>query len=360
MRKLRWLLRRRSSKVVLLVAACIGLLLFGTRKEYVKSGTYQAYSYTTIAMGTGIKKTIYSEDATKSEQVNFAIDECLKELENRISVRIANSEIASCNRNYAVDGVYPLSETVRGYLQQEFQICEETDGAFSPCIRPISTLWGIEEGETEIPEDSLIQETLAHTRPEKIELTQDGIIFQESGMAIDLGAVGKGIACDEVNKVLAEYDVRGAVVSIGGSIAVYGDKGKREVWHIGIQDPRGKENTMLGVLTAKKGMVISTSGDYEKYFMADGRRYHHIFDPSTGYPADSGLISVTIISDSGFLSDALSTACFVMGLERGMEYAAKKGAQAIFVTSGREVYVTKGLKHAFKLQAEGYVLKGYR
>ncbi|MBR1865116.1 MAG: FAD:protein FMN transferase [Lachnospiraceae bacterium] len=355
------MIRRRRSKVVILTVVCIGLLFFlGKRSEYIKSGTYQAYSYTTLAMGTGIKKTIYSENAAKSEQVDSAIDACLKELENRISVRITNSEIASCNRSYAVDGVYPLSETVRSYLEQELQICEETDGAFSPCIRPISALWGIEEGETEIPEQSRIQEVLAHTRPENMELTEDGIIFRDNRMAIDLGAVGKGIACDEVNKVLAGYDVRGAVISIGGSIAVYGDKGKREAWHIGIQDPRGNENEMLGVLTAKKGMVISTSGDYEKYFMADGRRYHHIFDPATGYPADSGLISVTIISDSGFLSDALSTACFVLGLEKGMDYAVKKGVQAIFVTSGREVYVTKGLKHAFKLQADGYVLKESR
>lgn len=155
---------------------------------------------------------------------------------------------------------------------------------------------------------------------------------------------------------LWEKEIRGAVISVGGSIAVYGSKGNGKEWHIGIQDPRGEEGDILGVVDLSGSKMIATSGDYEKFFEADGKRYHHILDPATGYPADNDLISVTVISDSGFLSDALSTACFVMGLEKGMDYVDKKEVDAIFVTKNKEVYVTKNIKKSFRLQADDYKL----
>lgn len=348
---------RRFLTVVITLFCMGGLILLGIWTNSIKKQRLKPKVYSGIAMGTAVKKTIYAESESQSEAVDKVIDQCLRELENRISVRITDSEIAKCNRNYAAGGVYELPQDIMASLSQEMQIWKETDGAFSPCIRPLSVLWGIEDGSTEIPEEEQIREALSHTDAGKIELTDHGIIFRENDMAIDFGAVGKGIACDEVMKELEENNVRGAVVSIGGSIAVYGDKGDGKAWHIGIQDPRGEDGDVFGVLKLKSGQVVSTSGDYEKYFEEKGRRYHHILDPSTGYPAHSGLISVTVISDNGFLSDALSTACFVLGLERGMDYAEEKGVQAVFVTSDKSVYVTKGIRKSFFMQAKDYTLK---
>lgn len=354
---MRFIAKHRHIITAVIAILCVGALIYlGVRLQNLKNEDVVAATFAGKAMGTAVKKTIYSDSASKNEEMDKEIDTCLEELENQISVRVTDSEVFLCNHNYAVGGVYRLSGNLVDYLKQEMEIYGETKGAFSPCIRPLADLWGIEEGKSEIPDDTLIQEAKKNIDASKLEITDDGIIFHDDNMAIDFGAVGKGIACDRIAAKLAEENIQGAAISIGGSIAVYGSKGDGKEWHIGIQDPRGEEGDVLGVVDFSGNKMIATSGDYEKYFEADGKRYHHILDPSTGYPADNGLISVTIISDSGFLSDALSTACFVMGLNEGMAYAEEKGVDAVFVTREKKVYITKNLKKAFRLQQDDYEL----
>lgn len=358
---IRYIAKYRHIITAVIAVLFIGsMVYFGIRSKNKLDVSMQSKSYSGEAMGTAIKKTLYITDSSSSDEmdkIDDMIDDCLKNLENQISVRIAESEVASCNRNYAVGGRNKLSGNVIAYLKDEIQINKETKGAFSPCIRPIAELWGIEDGQTLVPDDTTIAEVLERTNADNIGIIEDSIVFYADGMAIDFGAVGKGIACDEVAEQLKTANVRGAVVSIGGSILAYGDKGDDKPWHIGIQDPRAEEGEMFGVVDVKGNKVISTSGDYEKYFEQDGKRYHHIFNPATGYPADSGLISVTIISESGFLSDALSTACFVMGLEEGIAYAEEKNVDAIFVTTDKKVYVTKEIRKSFRLQSNDYKLE---
>lgn len=354
---MRFIAKYRHIITSIIVIICIGALIFlGVRLQNLKNEDVSADTFAGKAMGTAVKKTIYSDSTIKSEEVSKEIDAYLQELENQISVRIMDSEVFLCNHNYVVDGVFGLSDNLVDYLNQEMQIYKETDGAFSPCIRPLADLWGIEDGKNEIPEDTLIKEMMKKADASKLEIADKGIIFHDDNMAIDFGATGKGIACDQIAVKLEEKNIQGAVISIGGSIAVYGSKGDGKEWHIGIQDPRGEEGKIFGVLDFSGNKMIATSGDYEKYFELDGKRYHHILDPSTGYPVDNGLISVTIISDSGFLSDALSTACFTMGLEDGMAYAEKKGVDAVFVTEDKKVYITDGLKKTFRIQSDDYKL----
>lgn len=355
---MRWLKRHRRTLIRIILALSTAFLIwYGWRFHSVKHPLSVSDTFPGIAMGTTVKKTIYSESSQKNRETDEAIDACLKELEEKISVRDSHSEVSLLNANYVTGGMNKLSDLLYSCVSRELELCRETDGAFSPCIRPVSELWGIEDGSTQIPEESQIRQALTLSDPAQLELTADGLIFGKYGMKLDFGAVGKGLACDRIVEVLRSQGVQGAVVSVGGSIAVFGDKGRREDWHVGIQDPRGKEGDLLGVLICAGGTMISTSGDYEKYFEQDGKRYHHIFDPATGHPARSGLISVTVVSEDGFLSDALSTACFVMGPERGMEYVSRKGVQAVFVTAGRKVFVTKGLKNKFKVTAKGYEME---
>lgn len=354
----RYYVRRYKSVII---GAVIGismvlLVVAGIRNQSGRDKKITDNTFSGKAMGTAVKKTFYSGSTAENEEINDRIDARLKELENQISVRVADSEVSKCNRNYAVGGSYHLSENVLEYLKQELEIWEETEGAFSPCIRPLTSLWGIEDGEGIVPLPEVIDKVKESIDASNIELTDDGIIFHKDEMAIDFGAAGKGIACDEIVEELKKADIDGAVVSVGGSIAIYGSKGDSKDWHIGIRDPRKEEDDVMGVLECTGNTMISTSGDYEKYFEQDGKRYHHIMDSSTGYPADTGLISVTIISDSGFLSDALSTACFVMGLEDGMEYARKKGVEAIFITDDKQVYITDGIKKRFNIKEEAYKL----
>lgn len=180
-------------------------------------------------------------------------------------------------------------------------------------------------------------------------------IYIEDQCTLDLGAVGKGIACDVAQNYLKEQkEVSGAVIAVGGSILLYGSKADGTNWNVAVQNPRGQDGEAMGVLSLSGTTNVSTSGDYEKYFMQDGKRYHHILDPSTGYPADSGLISVTVVSDNGLLSDGLSTACFVLGKEKGEKLLESYGAEGIFIDQNKKVTVTKGLKDKFTILNEEY------
>ncbi|MDO5156200.1 MAG: FAD:protein FMN transferase [Eubacteriales bacterium] len=341
---------------VLLAIVLMLLVVIGVKTTSIKKAVINEDVYSGKAMGTAIKKTIYSEKKKERDAVNTAIDDCLRTLEKQISVRISDSEIAKCNRSYVKNGTYRLPENIVFYLQEEMKVAQETKGAFSPCVRPLSVLWGIEDGKNVVPDQQRIEEKVKYASYSKIAVSDDGIIFKLDNMAIDLGAAGKGIACDEVMKTIEESKVEGAVVSIGGSVAIFGSKGDGKPWHIGIRDPRGGEDDVMGVVDCADHTFVSTSGDYEKYFEENFKRYHHIFDPRTGYPVDNELMSVTIIGDNGFMSDVLSTTCFVLGLKSGMEYAQKKGVEGIFITKDKEVYITKGIKKEFRIKDNQYIL----
>lgn len=352
---------RRYQKVLFIIFLflCLaGIVYIGMVQQRSGSGIAStSKTFAGQAMGTAVKKTLFGPDAEQFETVSGQIDDCLDQFEKQVSVRVYDSEIAKCNRMYAVDGFYYLSDDVLNYLAREMEIYKSSKGAFSPCIRPISDLWGIEDGNQTVPDDKTIRKTLRYCNPEDIELKEGGVVFHSANMALDFGAAGKGIAGDKVYRILEKSDLTGAVVSIGGTIVVYGNKGNDKEWHVGIQDPRGENGSSFAVLDIEGGYIVSTSGDYEKYFEQDGKRYHHIFDPATGYPADNGLMSVSIISKDGFLSDALSTACFVMGLENGMKYAQEQNVDAIFVTTDQKVYVTKGIRKNFRIQVDAYELE---
>ena len=345
---------RHFFTVIIVIGLIAGFVYLAVKTKDLKTGTYDNKTYSGIAFGTAIKKTIFMDNIDKCDEIDRSIDKILKNVDDELSYRNEASEIAVFNGSYAAGGSYSLSPDIMLYLKKELEVYGETDGAFSPCILPLSKLWGIEDGRTEIPKDSDIKEVLKHINGDNMAVTDEGLTLNDGEMSIDFGAVGKGIAADEVLTGLSKTDVSGAVISVGGTIATYGTKGADSMWHIGIQDPRAANGEVLGVLDVTGGKVISTSGDYEKFFEVDGKRYHHIFDPKTGYPVDNGLISVTIATGSGFMSDAMSTACFVMGLEDGMRYAENKGVDAIFVTSDKKVYLSNGLNNRFNIRNYDY------
>ena len=168
-------------------------------------------------------------------------------------------------------------------------------------------------------------------------------------MQMDLGAMGKGVALDEILKILeAHPEVSGAVISVGGSILTYGSKPEGGAWQIAVTDPLDPSQS-VGVLTLAGGYCVSTSGDYERYVEVDGVRYHHILDPRTGSPAHSDVAGVTIVTKDGFLSDALSTACFVLGPEEGQKLLEKYDAEALFIDHAGTITMTEGMQQYFHL-----------
>lgn len=337
-----------------------GLLLFAG------CGKVEKYSMTGIAMGTVTNQTIYSKDG----DLTLAVRDIILELEQEeLSWRIEGSEVAHMNAAAGSGAFTPVSDRLYEELEILMKLSEDSGGAFDITIRPVAALWNIDAwaaGEISVTEENQAAEgastnkeqpdiiptheqitlALSHTGYENLSLT-DGSIMLPKDMALDLGAAGKGIACDRIAAYLKEQAVYGAVVSVGGSVVTIGKKPDGTPWQIGIIDPRDT-SSFIGILYLEGENFVSTSGDYERYVEVDGVRYHHILNPATGYPADSGVRSVTILCDSGILSDALSTACFVLGVEEGMALAESYGAQALFVDMEGNISMTDGMKQFFK------------
>ncbi len=284
----------------------------------------------TVAMGTVLTQKIYSERA--GQHISH-ITSIVNSLENVISWRREDSIVALMNKGETVENA-SLAEV----LNKCAELSQSSDGAFDVTVGDVSRLWSIGEENERIPSEAEIKAELENVGSENIKI-ENGAVSLASGCSVDLGAVGKGLACDYImNYLKASDDISGAVVSVGGSNVAYGDYNKAgDKWRIAVRHPRN-ENEYLGVISLDEGFV-STSGDYERYFEEKGTRYHHILDARTGYPASSGLISVTVVCDSGLLSDALSTACFILGEEESKALIEKYNAAAIFVNEKTEISV---------------------
>ena len=307
-------------------------------------------SITDTAMGTDCSVRVYGFDGTAKD-----IMDMLSDIENKyLSWRIEGSDIANINENASESEPVMPSKWTYSYLENVLDLARKSSGAFDPTLGRVSQLWNLESDNPYIPSKSELTELLLETGWKKINQSE-GEVFLKDSVQIDLGAVGKGIGCDEARKMLEEADADAAVVSVGGSILTYGKKPDGKSWKIGIANPRTEDGeSYLGSLTIDGTCSISTSGDYEKYVIEDGVRYHHILDPKTGYPAESGLISVTIVCEKGWLSDGLSTACFVLGYEDSLPLLETYQAEAVFVTEDKEVIVTDGLKDMFTLTDSSY------
>ncbi len=284
--------------------------------------------------------------------VDLAIQR-IQEIEQRMSVTIADSDISKINDAAGKDAIKVNSDTFY-VIQKAIQYGELIRGYFDISILPIVKLWDISGDSPRIPDKEELQQILPLVDYKKIILDeQDQTVFlEQEGMAIDLGGIAKGYVGDEVVRILKEHGVTNALINLGGNIAVINGKEDGSPWRIGIQNPRlDDDNEKRGHVAAlpTTGNSIVTSGDYERYmvevFQQTGERYHHIFDTSTGYPAQNGLISVTIVTESGIDADALSTSLFVMGLEQGLKLANElEGIEAMFITEDKAIYLSEGLK----------------
>ena len=341
-------MNRKKSFANLLKITCVMVCSIST--QLVWADKTDSESITDTAMGTDCSVRVFGSDGTAKD-----IMEMLSDIENKyLSWRIEGSDIANINENASESESVMPSKWTYSYLENVLDLARKSSGAFDPTLGRVSQLWNLESDNPYIPSKSELTELLLETGWEKINLG-DGEVFLKDGVQIDLGAVGKGIGCDEARKMLEEADADAAVVSVGGSILTYGKKPDGKPWKIGIANPRNEDGeSYLGSLTIDGTCSISTSGDYEKYVIEDGVRYHHILDPKTGFPADSGLISVTIVCEKGWLSDGLSTACFVLGYEDSLPLLKTYQAEAVFVTEDKEVIVTDGLKDMFTLTDSSY------
>ena len=314
-----------------------------------------------FVMGTVFEVRAIGEDLqpalTEAEQVLYSTDA-------QISWRQEKSLTAAFNQTHQQDmtPVGPLIETA-------LKISADSGGALDPTVLPLSRVWDFDRlGDADfdiqsmtVPDDTRIREALSRVGWEKLSYDEGTHLLSsaDKGVSIELGAVGKGYAADQAIAVLKKAGVTGGMINAGSTISVTGHKADGSAFRVAVRDPRGEQSDYIGLLTLTD-TSIGTSGDYERYFEQNGVRYHHILDPKTGYPADSGLMQVTIICESGALADALSTACFVLGLEEGMALADKYGALALMVDTGRQVWYNSDEVPdllEFSGEEKGYVLK---
>ena len=296
-------------------------------------------SATFFAMDTAMDFTVYGDAALLDEAETL-----IGSLEEQVSVTDEHSDI------YAIDhtGSGSLSGNAAELMEQALELCRRTGGALDISVYPIVRAWGFTTGSYQIPDEETIQSLLPLVDYTQIQYdAATGVVTLPEGMEIDLGSVAKGYAGQLAAQMLREHGVQSALLNLGGNVQTVGAKPDGSPWQIGIKDPQGEDAMM--VLSVEDQAVV-TSGGYERYFEQDGQTYWHIMDPSTGHPADSGLISVTIVGDEGVVCDGLSTALFVMGLEKAADLWAQSGDfEAVFVTASGEVYITEGLRDRFAL-----------
>ncbi len=327
------------------------------------------------AMGTIVSQTLYVQEtewpASEEDWEELPESPCasvmgiLKELEEQeLSWRIEGSEVARINAladqgeagedlslGQGEQGIFAsLSAAMGETLARIWQVSMDSGGALDVTLGRLSRLWNLDGTDfSRIPEEGQVRDALKDTGFGRVQFPENGI-WLPPGMQLDLGAVGKGIACDRVRAYLnSRPQITGAVVAVGGSVVTYGQKPDGSPWKVAIVHPR-EEGSYLGVLSLTGEQFVSTSGDYERYVTVDGVRYHHILDPATGYPARSGLCSVTIVCGSGLLADALSTACFVLGSEQGLDLAKSYGAEALLVEEDGTLRMTEGMREIFSAQ----------
>lgn len=295
-----------------------------------------------FAMDTYMTLTAYGENAEKA--VNLAEEEIIK-LDKLLSTGLQTSEINKLNR----EGTSILSTDTAYLMQQTLKICKDTNNNFNPAIYPIMELWGFPDKNYSVPTKKQLEKTLKLTDISKISFEEEtGLTtLKLDGMKIDFGGIAKGYASQKVIDIFKENEISSGIIDLGGNIYVLGNKTDGSSWHIAIKHPE-KEEEILGILSLADKAII-TSGGYERYFQKDGKTYHHIIDPSTGYPAENGLLSVSIISEDGTLADAMSTALFVMGKDAAISYWKKHSDQfhMILFTEDGELYVTKELENIF-------------
>lgn len=331
-----------KNKKILLTITIVLLLILCIWKFYPSFQTQKnPISETGFYLNTVITITIYDsqdEDLLKS---------CMKlcqDYEKQFSRTIETSEIAQLNAGILTDknGTATLSEDTATLLAKSLEYARLSQGAFDPSIGSVSSLWDFTAENPAVPEDYLIQEALNYVDYEQMTLNGQTLTFGIEHMQLDLGAIAKGYIADRIKDYLVSEGVASATINLGGNVLCIGSKPDGSPFHIGIQQPFGDRNELATAVSITDGSLV-TSGIYERYFEQNGILYHHILNPETGYPYDNNLASVSILSKESVDGDGLSTSCFALGLEEGMELVESlEDTEALFITKDGEFHYSSG------------------
>ncbi|MCR4429996.1 MAG: FAD:protein FMN transferase [Tepidanaerobacteraceae bacterium] len=332
------------------------VLMAATLISCGKTKPQRPITKTNFLLDTLTQITAYGDNA--SGAIDMVFDR-ISDIQKKMTASGEDSEVIEIN-NEAGKKFQKVSPDTFYVIKKGIYYSESSHGRFDITIGPLVKLWGIGTDKAKVPSAEEIRIALRHVNYKNAVLNEDAnsVMLREPGMAIDLGAIAKGYAADEAVRILKESGVKSAAVDLGGNIYVIGKKPNGSLWKIGIQDPfEPRGDTFATVDVSDRTLV--TSGIYERYFIKDGKRYHHILDTSTGYPVDNDLVSVTIISDSSIDADAISTMVFALGLKDGMKYVEETNdVEAVFVTEDRKVYASSGIgQYEFRITNKKFKLE---
>ena len=315
-------------KTALLLALVLTLTLLCSCTRERTTTVYVMDTFAEIVMYQGDKKT------------EERITETLYDLESELSA--TSGKLYRLNENRGGEtGIH-----IGSILTQAEKYYKETDGAFSPYLGSIIELWGV-GSKNYVPTEEELSAALSASKAENVKNDGKNFVELKDGVRLNFGAIAKGYATDVVRDILEEEGTKGAVIFLGGNVYVHGTKPNGEKFRVAIRDPEGSENDWILALELSDKFIIS-SGDYERYFEAGGRRYHHIFSPETGYPTESDLRAICVIADDGTMADAYSTALYVMGSQGAIDFWREhEGFELVLVGRDGTVTLTEGIGDTF-------------
>lgn len=292
-----------------------------TKKDDKLSGTHANLLSTVVTI------TLYD---SMDEDILKGCFSLIADYETRLSRTMEGSELYCLN--HSETGTYTVSKETAELISTALSYGKHSDGAFNIAIAPVSSLWTFNRGYGSRPTDEQIQEQLVYVDVSKIDVNGTTVTFADPNMGVELGAISKGYIADRVKEYLLENGVKSALIYLGGNTLLVGSKPNDAAFRVGIQMPFSLTGDTLGILSCKDISIVS-SGIYEKYFTEGTNFYHHILDPKTGYPFETNILEVTILSTLSVDGDALSTLCFAYGVEKGLEYInSLPDTYAVFVT----------------------------
>lgn len=326
--------------IILLLAAVLLPFSFG-------GCTKPLPAQTEFVLGTACSVNLFGRGTREAYRKIF---DRLREIESAMSANMEDSDLGRINAAAGLEAVAAQPDTI-GTLKRAVYFAELTGGAFDPTVGPLVKLWGIGSGSEKIPGEDEIAAALSLVNWRDIVIDEDAetVFLARPGMELDLGAIAKGYAADEAARIIGEAGIERALIDLGGNILVYGAKEDGSSWRVGVQDPTAGRGAYIGIAEVTDKTLV-TSGVYERFFESGGRRYHHILSTRTGYPVDTGLLSVTVISGNSMNADALSTSLFALGYEAGRALAeSMENTEAVFIFADRSVRGTSGAFEQFTL-----------
>ena len=296
-------------------------------------------SRSAFLLNTFVTVTLY--DSQDEAVLEGSLDLC-RQYEELLSTTIDTSEVSRINHRSPDETAVTVSQETAELIRKGLEYGERTEGAFDITIQPVSSLWDFTSGQAKLPDPEILKEAAQKVDYRNVHVEGSQVILDSPDTAIDLGAIAKGYIADRIKDYLLENGVNSATINLGGNVLCVGSRPDGTPFKIGLQMPFADRNETIAALNID-GLSVVTSGVYERHFELDGVNYHHLLNPEDGYPYQNGLLSVTIVSPLSVDGDALSTSCFSLGLEKGMELAeSMDGVYAYFITDDYEIHYSEG------------------